>query len=176
MAEEEIKSLNNLRSALEKKRKYTRARATRLYNTINDPTKTMSNVEINENIEKATSLRKDLNSVNEELFRLNVDMEIPENEENDTFALEEQYENNLISCLSMLNERKSSSTNNSPQQQQVVDPGNESRFKGQNFKLPKMTLPQFSNASTQSFRKFIRSFEAIIDKHSLSSHEKFVYL
>ena len=42
--------------------------------------------------------------------------------------------------------------------------------------LPQITLPLFSNKKDENFRNFIRSFEAILEKHRLTDYEKFVYL
>ena len=44
------------------------------------------------------------------------------------------------------------------------------------LKLPEMPLPKFSNEKGESLTNFISSFEGVINKHNLSTYEKFVYL
>lgn len=44
------------------------------------------------------------------------------------------------------------------------------------LKLPEMPLPKFSNEKGESLISFISSFEGVINKHNLSTYEKFVYL
>lgn len=44
------------------------------------------------------------------------------------------------------------------------------------LKLPEIPLPTFSNAKDESLDHFLVSFETIIDKYNLTSHEKFVFL
>ena len=44
------------------------------------------------------------------------------------------------------------------------------------LKLPQVPLPEFSNRKGENLRNFFLSFESIIDKHRLSSFEKYVYL
>lgn len=44
------------------------------------------------------------------------------------------------------------------------------------LKLPQITLPTFANNSDENFGNFIRSFEAIIQKHNLLDHERYAYL
>ena len=43
-------------------------------------------------------------------------------------------------------------------------------------KLPPIALPQFGNNKGENLVKFFRSFETIISRHNLASHEKFVFL
>ena len=44
------------------------------------------------------------------------------------------------------------------------------------LKLPEIKLPKFSNADNDNLEKFWHALESIINKHSLSSYEKYVYL
>ena len=43
-----------------------------------------------------------------------------------------------------------------------------------NFELPKIQLPTFDNGKEEYFRIFIVGFKAIINKHILSSYEKYL--
>ena len=52
----------------------------------------------------------------------------------------------------------------------------ETRFESRKLKLPQVPLPEYGNKKGENFQKFIRSFEAIVDTHALSDHEKFIYV
>jgi len=44
------------------------------------------------------------------------------------------------------------------------------------LRLPEIYLPKYGGQIDEDFDKFLASFEAILEKHNLSEHERFVHL
>ena len=61
------------------------------------------------------------------------------------------------------------STTPQGQQPQAVD-------RSDKPKLPKLSLPNFSNSKNESFRTFLTSFEDLISRYTLSENEKYMFL
>ncbi|XP_066946894.1 uncharacterized protein [Macrobrachium rosenbergii] len=80
-------------------------------------------------------------------------------EEMDTWFV---YDDRLNKCLSLLKTKASISDRSRPEVSQL--------------KLPELPLPTFGNREGEDISKFLREFEATVDKCDLSTHVKFALL
>ena len=154
---------------LQKTRRYTRAKITRLCNAIEFGTDPLDENQRILNLEKLKSLRSAVQNENAAILDLSIDGGISEEEMQNCIADEEYYDEKImknIGILQNMNDNISSTRNESS--------NNETRINS--MKLPKIQLPTFSNKTDENLRKFLRSFESIVMKHPLSSFEQFIYL
>ena len=150
-------------------RGYLRSRVTKLWSKVSSTIDVMSETEKLQCLEKLNSLKSELSDMDKSLFPFYVKSGLSTDEMDKLMTEQESYEDKIMDSLGLLKSNNSVFPNvpNAPQNNLQI---------GRRLELPKVPLPSFSNLKSESYRKFIRSFEAIISKHSLTSHEKFIYL
>ena len=151
-----------------KTRTYIRQRITRICNQIDagfdeleDDTKKLY-------IGRLESLDAEIKVINKSLIDYLVSVESDDSVVNDEYESIEYYEDRIILTLNKLKTRPMAQSNNSNTSLPNIQ--------SQKLKLPEVPLPTFSNSEKESLEKFFHNFENIIDKHNLTSFEKFIYL
>ena len=158
---------------LVKVRGYTRQRLTKLCTEVEAQVQNITSQQQENYIERLLTFQKELEKSNREILPLYVALDWTE-EAIDTKVSEiDEYEQKVLNAISLVkNVNPIELGSNSIEQPGVR------HFCGEpkNFELPKIPLPTFSNGKDEIFRKFISGFEAVINKHRLTSYEKFIYL
>ena len=163
------------RKVQNKARGYTRGRATKLMNEI---TGELPNINPNDKIrytDRLLLIKNDLDLMNKNIFDLYLKMDVNDellDENNETV---QTYDDDILDCIHSLKtfDNQNGSNLNSHPNDYPINPNVPRTRK---LELPKIPLPKFSNDKNESFRKFIISFESIVDKHEISSYVKFCYL
>lgn len=160
---------------LVKSRGYTRARLTKLLSEIRGNFPNLTPSDTVRYIDRLNNFKVELDEQNKELFPVFVKSKISEEELDSKISEQEVYDNQILDTLHQLKYPSNTPvpTSNS---QGIIPPNFSGNQNPTNLKLPRLPLPKFSNEKNESFRKFIHSFEAIVDKYSISSYEKFCYL
>ena len=143
-------------------RKYVRQRITKVYNNVKDDIDSFSEDDRFMYTDRLESLKNEVKDLDRKIFALNLENGMPEGELQKKIDEDEKYEEKISKTMSKL--------------KFVAQPDPVNPQTHKSLKLPEVALPQFSNEKDQCLDKFFHSFEGIIDKHSLSSYEKFVYL
>lgn len=160
-------------SELTKTRQYHRQRVTRIFNYVartdlNDITlaKRLSY------IESLQTIKTELPALNSQIYALGSNMDDQAEFENDVMG-DENYEENILEALRMLKGRNTETdfAENVGGNIPVYNAVNSNKIK-----LPVVSLPEFSGNKNESLEKFFYSLESMIDKHPLSSYERFAYL
>ena len=148
-------------------RKYVRQRITKNYNKVCAELATLSEEDKLLCIDRLESLKKEVNRLDKKIFSLHLKSGMKDEDIEARIDENEKYEEKIVSSLSRLR----SITN-------VVPPASyaSASVTHNKLKLPQMPLPEFSADKDQSLDKFFHNLESIINKHALSSYEKFVYL
>ncbi|XP_068232415.1 uncharacterized protein [Palaemon carinicauda] len=131
----------------------------------------MSVSDANEHMNMLVDLKEKLDKVNNEVLKEIWDS-ADKDDNGDELVSEEMdtwfaYDDRLSKCLSLLKTAVS------------LSPGNlsdRSRSEISQLKLPELPLPTFGNREGEDISKFLREFEATIDKYDLSTHVKFTLL
>ena len=143
-------------------RKYVRQRITKVYNNVKDNIDTFSEDDRFVYTERLESLKNEVKDLDRKIFALSLENGMLEEELKKKIDEDETYEEKISKSLSKL--------------KMVTQPVPLNPQTRKCLKLPEVALPHFSNEKDQCLDKFFHSFEGIIDKQSLSSYEKFVYL
>ena len=166
---------------LTKARGYVRGKATRTVNEVLALSlATVNYVSTLKYIEKLESVRLELAEMNKALFRYHMDAETSD-EILDSIVNEEQdIDEKIFESLHPLKVHLIN-FDSTP-----VLSNSETSFSNQNnggahvpnrkLKVPDLPLPKFHSKNTESFRKFITSFEDIIGDFHLNESEKFAFL
>jgi len=155
-------------------RKYVRQRATKVCQKVHTQLDTFTEEQRMVISDTLMSLRNELSALNKSMFPLYLKTNMTESRMDQMVGEEERYDDSLLGAMARLRSTQTVSAANVSQTS-----NGESRtgaVGSQKLKLPRIPLPEFSNAKNQSLQKFIRSFESIISKHNITSHEKFMYL
>ena len=157
-----------------KSRQYTRQKVTKLCNKINAELPNIESPKGIEYLDRLQTLKASLNDLNEKVLDKYIDKGLTDNEMEALVDDDDEYDNIISVAIAGLNGLNSTQTNNNSENANIstTTTGNERN----KLKLPQVPLPKFANRKGESLHKFIRSFEAIVDKHSLTSYEKFIYL
>ena len=158
-------SRSNAYLKLVKTRKYLRQRVTRIHNILNYSPDAVTAMDKSTYLDTLKVIKVELMSCDRDIHSHLVDDEataIAEIEE------QEQYELKIAESLNILEGNRIS---NVPHVSSAPVLGSQNKLK-----LPDVALPIFSNDKKDSLERFLYSFESIVDKHVLSSYEKFIYL
>lgn len=165
------------KQVLIKTRGYTRQRITKLCNKIDSEYEGITEEQSKYYIEKVRALQRDLNDVDSNLIKVLIKTEADEDLLDETIQEQDEYEEMLLLTLSRL---QAVSTNNNAASTPLINDNffaNAGSLPAQNrLRLPEVPLPIFSNAKNDDYEKFVFSFESFVNKHNLTSYEKFVYL
>ena len=163
--EDSFSSFNKYESFC-KSRRYLRTQVTRIYNKVQQVYDSMSAAKIASYIEKLETLKVELNDVNK-----NIHSVLSDDADLDPIIVEEElYHDRIIEALAILKPVESNNSNSTMNSSlPVLENSNK-------LKLPTVSLPVFSNDKSESLERFFHAFESIIDKHSLSQYEKYLYL
>jgi len=167
MAEEELRVLT-------KSRQYVRQRLSKLCQKVLSQVSTFNRQQRNLHIDTLSSIREELKDLNKSMFPLYIKNCFADDKIDSLVDEEEIYDDKVLQALSLLRTEDNSSA---VPASVVQATGNSSNSSGnRNLKLPRLPLPVFSNEPHQSFSKFLRSFESIVDKQGVTGYEKFAYL
>ena len=155
-----------------KSRGYLRTRITKVINDVNDRLNDLTENDGLRFTDKLNTLKCDLNEQNQKVFKSMLAIE-DETTVDSEVENANSYDDQILDCLFKLNNLIGQSSNQSSQNNYSNSPIQTTRNQ---LKLPKIPLPAFSNDRSQNFHKFITSFEAIVDKFTISSYEKFCLL
>lgn len=152
-------------------RKYLRQRVTRIYNIVCGTEDAVNAINGSTYLETLKVIKMELMECDKEIHS-----HIADDEALALTLIEEQesYELKIAEAINRLENDFPSNIS----RQNSSNMSMESAHQGipHKLKLPDVTLPVFCNDKKESLEKFIYSFESIIDKHVLSSYEKFIYL
>lgn len=152
---------------LTKYRQYVRQRVTKVHNNVTSRLETISEDDRVMYIDRLESLKLEIKDLDKKLIDRYLEQGISDKDLDDRINDDEVYERRIVVSLSNL--RKAGSP--------VLTGSNAySAPRTEKLKLPEVPLPEFSNAKFQSLEKFFYNFESIVNKHNISSYEKFVYL
>ena len=156
-------------NALIMNRKYLRARVTKICNATESNFDNLTQIEKKVQEEKLIALKLELDQANRNILQWNIANKITEEIIQGNMEDEDLYDTKLMTCVMKLRnfERNGMLEDN---QRSVPHTDRTS------LKLPKVPLPTFQNAINENLKKFLRSFESIVNKHNLTSYEKFIYL
>ncbi|XP_068234441.1 uncharacterized protein [Palaemon carinicauda] len=148
-----------------------RQQVTKKCNFIERFVSSMSVSDANEHMNMLVDLKEKLDKVNNEVSKEIWDS-ADKDDNGDELVSEEMdtwfvYDDRLSKCLSLLKTAVS------------LSPGtlsDRSRSEISQLKLPELPLPTFGNREGEDISKFLREFEATIDKYDLSTHVKFTLL
>ena len=126
--------------------------------------------------EKLTMLKTNVQQLDNAILNQQITDKIPADQFSASMDSNEVYEDKIVLAFLKLNPPRAT-----PVMHPVAGGSNssfaeETRFESRKLKLPQVPLPEYGNKKGENFQKFIRSFEAIVNKHALSDHEKFIYL
>ena len=155
---------------LVKARGYVRSRVTRL---LNASSADITAQQRTAKVEKLTSLKCELDISNKTCFPLYMKVYSDETIIDGLVEEEQVYDDKIVECISEL---KSMGSPGSSALGGTISEDSTNRVSQQKLKLPSVPLPEFNNSKGADVQKFIRSFEFIINKHTLSSYEKFIFL
>jgi hypothetical protein len=155
-------------SLLVKTRQYVRQRITLVYNKVETQLGELDDQQIKLYIERLNALKPEVADLDRQIFPLLL-REESDDSLNSFITENELYEERIFRSLNKLCQLASYST---------VDRSRVSGFEPASYKLklPEIQLPKFSNAKGESLEKFFYGFESIINKHTLTTYEKYVYL
>ena len=156
-------------------RGFIRQRITKLVNKISDEVPNVSHSGKSLHLEKCITLKKKIQDLDEEIFEINIslntnDLELGE-EETRAEAYIEMLDDAILKLESLPTQNLAGVGSSG-----ISVEGNTPSVVQNKLKLPQVPLPEFSNRKGENLRNFFLSFESIIDKHRLSSFEKYVYL
>lgn len=162
--------MSNLKYLI-KSRGYKRTQITRLHD------KVVSNG-VNLPLNEKTSIIAKLKTLEDEMSELDKEigsLRFQESTTDEDFARDmdenEYYANKIIDAISILD--NSLSLVNGP----PINVGQPAaRAANSRLKLPEISLPTYEHKKNESLDEFFRTFEGIVEKFNISSHEKFILL
>lgn len=159
-----------------KTRTYVRQRVTRIYNNVVDNFGSFNESSMKVSLAKLESLSTELKILDKTIVGHYISQNVEESKINDEYESAEIYEERVLISLDRL--KSSLYSDIGDRMNGGFDSGNtrSSIPAMQKIRLPEVPLPVFSNMKGESLEKFFHNFENIINKHGLSSFEKFVYL
>ena len=151
------------------KRKYLRGRATRLCIKIQNelPDTNLQQCLMMKN--KTLSVQTELNELNDRIFDKYVLLKKSEDEVQTLMDRNDEYNDKFDEILSQIEVVTSHPANHSNHNRSNISTNAEVNH----LKLPRVELPTFRNGKGESLDKFLKQFEAIVEKHKVSSYEKF---
>ena len=166
--------------ALKKKRKILRARVTRWGNELRTSVQTMAKAYRDNFMNNLIKARNDQEDLNEKIWALYEESGMPTEEMEHKISEDESSVSVIAEYCQWISFAES---------RQVQVDSNEGRanLTGEGdvrtsglpvprIRLPKASLPEFSDPEEQNFRKFIKDFEDVLGRHNLSNFEMFTYL
>ena len=174
-----VNTLDSLRSklkTLKASRSYVRQRVTKscdkVIGQLPSVTEQNKSVFTLENLNKLRALEIEIVDLDRKIFELCIELDTSDSDLQIFSDENESYTDKLASCIAQLTVAQQPTVN--PQPQYL---GNlEELLNSHKLTLPEVPLPEFGNEPGESLEKFLRLFESIIDKHKLTSQEKFMYL
>ena len=158
---------------IKKTRQYHRQKVTKLCNKVDKELPNITYYERLDYLDRLQNCKLTLNDLNEQVLHKSIEEELSDKNMDVLIDDDEEYDNKISSAIVQLNSLNLTQTNNDNSNNNNNSTTGNDRNK---LKLPQVPLPKFANKKGESLHKFIRSFEAIVDKHSLTSYEKFIYL
>ena len=150
-------------------RKYLRVRTTKTCNAIESNFDTLTTIEKKVQEEKLIALKVELDKANKDILQWNIDKNVSEEIIQGNMEDEDFYDTKLMTCVMRL--RNIEESRRFEDSSRIM-----THTERTSLKLPKVPLPTFQNANNENLKKFLRSFESIVNKHNLTSYEKYIYL
>ena len=160
-------------------RRYVRQRVTKLCNKINAELQVLNLQQKSEYLDRLKEFKYNLNGLNKSIYKLSKNQGIDEDVLDSLLDDDDHYDELISSVTGQLQGPVVQNSNINPYASPDMSPAMHFPVNNMNsnkLKLPVIPLPEFGNGKEQSFRKFIRSFENLIEKHNISSYEKFILL
>ena len=160
-------------------RRYVRQRVTKLSNKINAELQVLNLQQKSEYLDRLKEFKYNLNGLNKSIYKLSKNQGIDEDVLDSLLDDDDHYDELISSVTGQLQGPVVQNSNINPYASPDMSPPMHFPVNNMNsnkLKLPVIPLPEFGNGKEQSFRKFIRSFENLIEKHNISSYEKFILL
>ena len=160
---------------LNRNRGYIRQKITKLGTKVSDEVPNISQSGKSLHLEKCITLKKKIQDLDEEIFEINISLNTNDIELGQEETIAEAYIELLdktILKLESLHVQNLAGVEGSG----ILVGGNNPNLVHNKLKLPQVPLPEFSNRKGENLRHFFVSFESIINKHHLSSYEKYIYL
>ena len=158
---------------LKDNRKYLRSKVTRIVTRLNNDLPHLTLSDLIESHDDVLSMQNKLSNMNADISKglfIHVQDRTKLDEELENC---DNYEDKLRRITRKIKDRIDS-LQNIPIQNPVNVAG--PSLMNLKLKLPELPLPEFSNARDESLDKFFDNFENVINKYSLSSYEKFIFL
>ena len=152
-----------------KKRRYTRQKVTKLCSAISDDLPGISVSDATEFLDRLRRLRTDLGEINSQICDKYIYLDANDDEMNNLADEEKTYEDKISHAISALNSLNVANI-------RMPHPEISNSGPRQKMSLPKISIPEYGHKKGENLQKFLRTFEAILDKYELSSFEKFIYL
>ena len=158
---------------IKKTRQYHRQKVTKFVDKVNKELPNITLYKRLDYLDRLQNFKLTLNDLNEQVLHKSIEEELSDKDMDVLIDDDGEYDDKISSAIVQLNSLNLTETNNNNSNNNNNSTTGNDRNK---LKLPQVPLPKFANKKGESLHKFIRSFEAIIDKHSLTSYEKFIYL
>jgi hypothetical protein len=156
-------------SLLSKTRQYLRQRITKIYNQVTTNYEALDEHKKKLYVENLQSFKTDIARLNGDIYAWHISEEVDDDFLDKKIVEDELYEERIHEALAILTNSEIPIGDNNVTQIQ-------SNTFTHKLKLPDVSLPEYSNSRDQSLEKFFYAFESIVDKHKLTSYERFVYL
>lgn len=144
-------------------RKYMRSEITKTFNSINTSLDSYSNEEKRQCIVRLKGLQTDIKDCNQKVLAQLFDEDASDAQTEQEYNSCTEYDKKLIASLSLLESSLSNSQDHS-------NPCKN------HLKLPELPLPEYGHREGEDLASFFTTFESIVNKYSLSSYEKFIFL
>ena len=152
---------------LVKSRGYKRAQVTKLNDKVNGRLAELSEEEKFNSLSKLEQLSFDLRKLNDEIHSIKFKDDTDDAELENCLEECDHYDELIVESVNTLKRGLAVNSDNVP----ITD-----RTLSNRLKLPEVPLPEYSNGKSETLDYFLRTFTSIVEKHSLSSYEKFVLL
>lgn len=166
-------------SKLVRKRGYKRTAVTKVCDEIHNLDLGESTLQRKrEFIDKLQKLRHELDILNDQITDEEFDDTVPDSVLNETLRICEEYDDKIMIALGVLKlsiDTRVHSDNIAVNSRNDFLPEN-NVISSQRLKLPEVPLPYYSNDKGETLDYFLKAFESVIDKYSLSTYEKFILL
>ena len=160
------------------KRGYVRAKITKYVNTLSSQAESWNIKHCENAIDDLNNLKENISNANSEISNIIWKFISDENEFEEESEKCDYYNGLIVSGLRAMRD-KIETLRNDEQPFPFLASYNDSVSntpRASQLKLPNIPLPVYSHSLGESYEKFITNFELIVNKYSLSSYEKFIYL
>ena len=163
-----------------KKRGFVRQKITKLCNKVERELADMSTEFRALNLDKSNLMQIEIIGLDKEIFDLCMELGYSDEDLGEFSSDDETYTDKLLLTITRIKTINASMVSNPSvignSNHAGSSQGLSTNVMSNKLKLPQVPLPEFRNGKGENLKTFIRSFESIIDKHNLTSYEKYVYL